>query len=1821
MALNPEILKALAGGSKVYSAFDVGAANQAAGSGGAKPSAWSIGQSIIDILSTGGYATAGIANKVGENVAAAQRGELGGVLDLLNPLSVFPAAAKGVAERRTYSENLRNLGVDKNTSTWLGLALDIGLDPTTYITGGTIAGIRGIGAGTRLASAANKSNSTIAKSALEAAEQNLPDLARPFIPSEAPLTQGQKMGNYLTGVLRGYEFNKATYAAERANRKAVGKLEKEIKKAEKAGDYSLTNYSKELLEDIHSATKVVDVNLADNAAAVSRQAFFDAISKSPTLQAKLGKRADKMVRLGAKADKVSFVDPKTAKKLDAEQASIAAKAAQLEDASNIDPVSATAPEAAIVADQPALTKQVEAELAAERIADSEKLAKLKKSNKKRLASVQTKYGEIANEALDFIAKTTDPDTGKRLSAALSESDNPLEAVAQLLSSGKLKPTVARLNRFAKVLGVPSDPQQSVVTLMSKALVTISKVTGRIIATDLEIERLGKQLPNGIESGFVTAKAENIPVASGAVNGVKAGRIAEGAVGLEQEIPARLADVFDEAYGTSVGGAPRGDQAIAESVAGLRVGTANELIEDLDQITALLGTSTRPNQIIVLQDYLASGPLKQLQVLAKGRGTTVDEELAKIIESYQTGEPIEELTKGIIRLDVINPEARIAAYDKVWTRLRKNEGKGNRTPARMVEEQGRILRSFDNLWRTLNVPVRTQENALMQLRRDGAKMVGDKLSDDFVPLSGDFTVADIGLLAVRKGAADLMGALQWPGKAYQNVMPTNFEYAALTAMRFKGLGSEIKPGTEAWNEIEKAFNQKYEFGEAEGLVPKKVSVEEFFVPAAHVNPTKVVGDRKLKQIPDLEERTQEMIQFIVDNVDELENISAARAAARIAQNNATVLPSAMEVVADMIRFAAFRQEFIEAMPRLAARPDALSGALENGVGKLVGLAPVKYTLKKVIKSVAQSSKALPDPLEAQASLDLMINMMFKSLVGGVSRGPLADLPREIREPATSYITSEMSRLRRDIRTELKIFEYVGSTKPSAQVSEKAVEQGMNARRVQEEIASAEIEGLVPLGKANKDQAAVEMFEAGVKATDEKGNLPHNHAEMFDDDFLTGKANALQSELKEITDTKFSEKWLRAFSGSHGVGSDLKTVISGVEYINYSKPQMFNNTLKRIFIKYNKDIPKINAGFKLLQGWGREMVQRIEVGEAEIPFREWVKDADVDAVEADIGSTFSDGIAAIFGADGVMTDSVNHKFFGEELNKMFGMQKMINGEDLPLRLPDKAGPMAIKYSWADAKIGDKATSLTLLAEYVNALHSVQTRIGIGASFSRHFGKTLKQIKEEGLTESDFIKVDPKDEFARYLDNNKLYDAVEWEKLRYLKQYVLYPRSFSSKNVQRVVDFSDMITTVLKGLHTTWRPGHHVTSVIGNSFMNSFAGVNSPKYYSNAFEILRAFDPSVYKGDDNMFMAYARVGTPKGMDLNTVKYGRVGYIDAKTGKRTVLTNEMVAALAEQLSVLVRAGMGNVEDLNLTGLGGLAGGAKGTISRINYGLATFSSHRDNIFRMALFIKEIEKGGVFNSALEAAVHAAKVVAKYHPTVGGLSAFERKYMRRAVFFYTWQRIAATRVFALMLEQPGKVTIPSKIQYAFAEANGFNPESFGDPWDPDGVYASWHTGSLYGPQFQGPSGEGDAWGFGPAVPQLDIMNSLLGGYDVQPGQSGFDVLLEGTQNLAGQNLSPLPKWFAELSTGNRVGTGGNINNYLEYAIDQVGGLNTLSKITGIGQDPETGLTPTEQGERKTRLLMNWFLGQRLQDYSTSQTMKQWRNDQRLQMQRLLGDTGR
>lgn len=1810
MALNPEILKALAGASgKTSGAFDAEAANAAASSvASGKAGTWNLGQSIIDILSTGGYASAGITRKVGENISSIQRGDLGGLLDLLNPLSVIPAATKGVTERRTYSSNLRDLGVDDTTSTWLGLALDIGLDPTTYITGGTVAGVKGLAGGVRLAKDANKANAVVLKSATDAAKENIPDIARSYVPQVEPLTQGQKLGNFLTGALRGYEFNKSNRAADIANQKLANAIQKDAKK-----NPENAVLAQEALSSLELARKNSKVSIADNLAQQNRELFMKTINESSYLKDKLAKKADKAAAKVAKAEDLRFTDSKAVAKAFEEAKIAEATAKGLE---------STPDTVAILEEGKNLNKAVAQELEVAKLLD--------RAEKSLGKDVQLIKG------VEDVAKTIiDPTAVRRKNKNFRNVNEFVEA----LSLGKVQLTPNETNKIADTLGVSADPTQSKVDLINK---TLTKITKRIATKANKVDQYkaeAQALRNAMDSNRVNATPEAVAVVTKAADPEDVAPIAEETLQVEQEI----ATVIDEAVGATPRGTnyvgPRTAEQLMEDATSLRSVHAAQLTEDFDFIFKGNRNTATMNIETLLEESIAVGPLDQLKRLAKDLGITVDDVLFRASEGDTAiiNNPAFKLSVDAVRLDMLNTEARIEAFTRVWLSAKRNVGKSQRTLGDSVEEEGRLLRFYDNIFRFLGIPVRFRENLPMQLRRDGKKFIGDKLSDGFVPIEFDITLADLSLLAIKSGKGDIMGALRFPGNAYQNVMPSNFENAMGTYARYRKLGEPITPGSNAWLEIRKALDEQY-IKPASGVKAKaKVPVDELFAPAAHLNPGKTRTGVQLKKIPKLNEKLEAAVQLIVDSGDDLMQLHATRAAARLAESQAEILPMASEVMSNLITYFGIKERFAARVTGLAQSggrlDDATLATLKNGED---GLDAIRATLKGVLQSTGKNKKVFKDAEIAEDVFDVLMNMFLKGLLSKKASPEIGNLGEVDYVNLHNYITKFVEDTKSSLRLELDMLDDISNAKPKQKIPVEKVAKAKNTRRKSNEKDITTSATLVPRAVDGQDVELAKDIEKAVDGPDDLSTVKSNNVAGSDDPVGAGAENVASTATKAATSMKLSERIMEALSGSYGMGQALKVIIGGVEYVNHSRASYFNNGLVALAQKYNRNIVEINKAFSLLQRHGRTVLDALEEGGTIQGFDEWLETADVTGINMDIVTDLRPFVDALFGTGkalkevpkgvdevidkGVIGESITQPYFADELNKMFAMRGFWEIGDsqafkINLEGAKDLGPLAVKYSWASAELSDEFTALTFLSNYTSALHAVQTRIGIGQSFSSFFGRTAEAAKAEGISLKTLQKIDPNDEFGKFLDPDMLYDAEELKRFEFVKKYVTYEKSFRG-STQKIVDFSDRITRFLKASHTTWRLGHHVTSIVGEASMNILAGVNSPKYYHNAFNILVKFDPSQYKGDPNLFKSYIEMSSPKGLQMDGNFVGTVGYVSASTGKRTVVTDEAVAYAAERLGILTRGGQSTVEDLDLNALGDFRNDFVGAASRMNSKLANFSSHRDNIFRMAHFVKELEKGGVYKSFEEAAYAAAQKVAAYHPTIGGLSAFERKYMRRAVFFYTWQRIAMTRVFGLMIEKPGAVIVPSKIQYAFAEANGFNPESFGDPWDPDGMYASWDTGNLYGPQFQGPKGEGDAMGFGPAIPQLDILNSLFGGFTLKPGETGLDAFTKGTQNLAGQNLSPLPKWFAELSTGNRVGTGGNIVDPLEYALDQVGGINTISKVTGIGRSPETGLTPDEIKEKQARATINWLTGQKLKDYKTSQTEKQWSADQAAALRNIL-----
>lgn len=206
MALNPQsedaykrVARALAsrqqtpaqpsGGFFQPSSFSGGSITPIQGEG--SPQDWSLGQGIIDVLSSGTYFTAGAGRKIGENVQAIQQGDIGGALDLFNPISNIKGGVDGINDRRTWSENLADWGVEEGEDTGVlgmnqrdmaGLALDVILDPLWLIPGGAIAAAaKGTSKGVALASGLSTGGVKLTKDAAAAARNATQDFARPLL--------------------------------------------------------------------------------------------------------------------------------------------------------------------------------------------------------------------------------------------------------------------------------------------------------------------------------------------------------------------------------------------------------------------------------------------------------------------------------------------------------------------------------------------------------------------------------------------------------------------------------------------------------------------------------------------------------------------------------------------------------------------------------------------------------------------------------------------------------------------------------------------------------------------------------------------------------------------------------------------------------------------------------------------------------------------------------------------------------------------------------------------------------------------------------------------------------------------------------------------------------------------------------------------------------------------------------------------------------------------------------------------------------------------------------------------------------------------------------------------------------------------------------------------------------------------------------------------------------------------------------------------------------------------------------------------------------
>jgi hypothetical protein len=607
-----------------------------------------------------------------------------------------------------------------------------------------------------------------------------------------------------------------------------------------------------------------------------------------------------------------------------------------------------------------------------------------------------------------------------------------------------------------------------------------------------------------------------------------------------------------------------------------------------------------------------------------------------------------------------------------------------------------------------------------------------------------------------------------------------------------------------------------------------------------------------------------------------------------------------------------------------------------------------------------------------------------------------------------------------------------------------------------------------------------------------------------------------------------------------------------------------------------------------------------------------------------------------------DSSKMNFLDRNSIGPYHFNKMLEsvGFDDKFRVPVTATSEEMMNAW-------KSWPITHVEDFLSKMMRAMTKtaedVSMGASYTKHFGvanPTADQIAKEHLVKLvDKSKKGDENPFFPLIDQTLYYPKEAAEEIVHIGRLMTESRSFKpgTKLHTFVTKVMDPVISTLKMTQTTMKPGHHVMSVIGDSWRNQLAlstiGLNSPaaltKLYGESYRILHS---AVGEIDElSAFEQFGRIqSVTSDLKVGSTRKGGFEVYGNIAGGGRITHNDLYAIMQAKGVALPQHLGGMMEDFTAD----FSGAAGGTGSRIvnavdktasgvdrlmnplkpkfgmknPYSVNKFTANRDTWTRGVMFLGAMRSRN-FKSVDEATEYAANFVKKWSPTAVDLGGFETKYARRAIFYYTWMRGMIPRVIEGTLMRPGVALIPSKAMYNLGQANGLDLNSMGDPFPPDTLMPSWYSQKVLGPQWEA---GGDLWGFNPTGPLGDVMNSLGSGISPKDFTS-----IEGTTKIAGTFLNMSTPWFKapmELISGTTLQSGAPIADRGQYLQDMIGPLRTLSRATGketfLGVGPDgigipnrtekkyhNGMDGQQTMENALPELLNWASGMQFTNYTS------------------------
>ena len=659
----------------------------------------------------------------------------------------------------------------------------------------------------------------------------------------------------------------------------------------------------------------------------------------------------------------------------------------------------------------------------------------------------------------------------------------------------------------------------------------------------------------------------------------------------------------------------------------------------------------------------------------------------------------------------------------------------------------------------------------------------------------------------------------------------------------------------------------------------------------------------------------------------------------------------------------------------------------------------------------------------------------------------------------------------------------------------------------------------------------------------------------------------------------------------MGGKMKVSLVGAENAGIINAADMTGEISKLFRAAGSDTVVVNTVFKALQNG--------------------TKLEDMTAAQRAIAEPMSQFIDEIFGFGPRNNLSMNGIFadeFADSLKKM-GLGKVADN----LAAVDGYADNALGEWWKTVQLEEGQNALTMMSKVYSAMQLSRIKPNLAASLRHHFGHVAEGLTYDQAVKLGYKPLEDSTPLAKFINIGEkpvLFHPDTIRKLSAVNAHLEYERGFG--DYQKYWNKLDPTIGVLKSSLTIWRPGHHMVSAIGNLLFNSLYGV-TPGDYAVAMRMM-AQRGDLTDIDEDLLTQALREGVPEGYVLKSTDGTTLPLL--LNGKIQDVPLEIVTRGGDaRANVFISPR--NTKDLpndmdpenfSIEGWTRTTPGVKQTVAADN-GLAKIAAIRDNLFRGALFARELRRGG-YASIDDAVLAAAQKVHEVHPTVGTLSAGEKKYARRIFYFYTWQKQALFKIMELAANQPAIVTMPSKLQYALATSAGLDPASFGDGWNPEGLYASYFTNSVFAPQQVDP--DLGAVGIRPASPQLDVIDAFFSKVTVRPGLGFWEGMGELMANTVGGvvigNATPLFKIPAELATGTKT-SGQQITNMGEYLLDQTG-LGGISRMTGFTPwgEQRSDFKEGEWGEKdRARQTLNYWTGIKSTYYQSPESLERARQE--------------